>query len=113
MCAGIIRANNQNTQAVSRMFFKEVQDLYIRSNGTKFGNLDQAHIEYIFHTQPFDKEILPYLNPSFVHIGHTVRNNIEISNADNSLCISGITPSMVHQYNRHKDVEEKLYELYN
>lgn len=112
LCAGIIRANNQNTQTTSKLFIKEVQDLYVRSNGTKFGNLDQAHIEYIFHTQNFDKEILPYLNKSFVHIGHTVRNDIEI-NEDGSLCISSITPTMVHQYNRHKDIEEKLYELYN
>ena len=112
LCAGIIRANNANTQTVSNLFFKEVQDLYIRSNGTKFGNLDQAHIEYLFHIQQFNKEILPYLNKSFVHIGHTKRTDVEMQDGG-VLSVLGVVPAMIHQYNRHKDIEEKLYELYN
>jgi hypothetical protein len=113
LCAGIIRADNENTKTVSKLFVQEVQNLYWRSQGTKFGNLDQAHIEYIFHTNAFNQEILPYLNDSFVHIGHTLPEDLVIDTNTNQIKINNKIPALVHQYNRHKNVESFLYELYD
>lgn len=115
LCAGIIRGNNENTKILSKLFVKEVTDLYTRSNGTKFGNLDQAHIEYIFHMKDFSKQVLPYLNNSFVHIGHTPESSISISDNKISIESNGLlkTPALVHQYNRHKGVEDFLYSVYD
>ena len=111
LCAGIIRANNENTKKISKLFINEVQELFKRSGGTKFGNLDQAHIEYMFHSLDFDKEILPYLNSSYMHIGHTKREDLSINNGVISIS-NKITPNIVHQYNRHADIENILYEQY-
>lgn len=111
LCAGIIRANNENTKHLTKMFVNEVQELYWRSQGTKFGNLDQAHIEYIFHCLTFNKQILPYLNQSFIHIGHTSKEDISVTK--NKITISETTPSLIHQYNRHKEIEDFLYNLYD
>jgi len=114
LCAGIIRANNENTQKLSKIFINEVQELFKRSRGTKFGNLDQAHIEYMFHSLDFDKEILPYVNDSYMHIGHTKRDDLSIDNGTITISSSlgNITPNIVHQYNRHADIEGILYEQY-
>jgi hypothetical protein len=111
LCAGIIRANNKNTQILNKLFVKEVQNLYSRSNGTKFGNLDQAHIEYIFHVENFNKQILPYINKSFIHIGHSAIEDITFSN--NTISVLGVVPAAIHQYNRHKNIENMLYSIYD
>lgn len=112
LCAGITRANNENTKTVCKLFVEEVQNLYWRSQGTKFGNLDQAHIEYIFHTRDFKQEILPYLNSSFIHIGHTPASEIVIDKTNNKIQIADKIPALIHQYNRHPDIENFLYDLY-
>ena len=48
-----------------------------------------------------------------MHIGETKRKRIILDNNDNILNYNGEIASVFHQYNRHKDIVEKMNQKFN
>lgn len=107
LCAGLIFGNKEQTLNINKLFIDEVKSMYGRPG---FGNLDQAHIEYLFHTKDFPKLIVDYLNDDFMHIGHTKNEDIKFDNG--RILIEDRYPSIVHQYNRHQNIQTQLEMFY-
>jgi len=101
LCAGVIYGNHESTIQFSRKFFDEIRRSQKLHNG-KPPYLDQAFVEYIFHTKIPDATILPYVNPAVMHVGHEANENILFSN--HGIIIRGERPAIIHQYNRHQNL---------
>lgn len=107
LCAGLIRGCFDSIQKMHTIFNEE---LIKQFNKPWFGALDQGHIEYMFYRRLENYKILPYSNSYMMHIGHT--NTTDIQFDKQVISINGITPTIVHQYNRHNELKEKIHEQY-
>ena len=72
---------------------------------------DQRYINYIIYYEKLfgDRIIIKNnYNSHLMHIGITNRTNINLDKDDNILNFNGGIASVVHQYDRHKDIVEKF-----
>ena len=76
---------------------------------------DQGVFNYIFYYKKlFNDSIIIKDNKDFIMtIGATKRNKINLDNNDNILNFNGKIAAVVHQYDRHKDLVEKMDKKYD
>ena len=79
-------------------------------------NGDQRYLNYlVYHDNLFNDCIIIKNNSNshLMHIGKTNREKIILDNNDNILNFNGEIASVFHQYNRHKDIVEKMNQKFN
>ena len=107
LCAGLVIGTPDKFIEYNNSIMKMAHG---KSNG------DQRFLNYlVYHDNLFNDCIIIKNNSNshLMHIGETKRKRIILDNNDNILNYNGEIASVFHQYNRHKDIVEKMNQKFN
>jgi len=99
ICSGVIYTKFESN--FYKILFKEINRAH--EIGIFQQVIDQAYVNNITRLQKTDSTILPHYNPYFMHLGYTPKN--EVTTEKNEIFINNIKPIIVHQYNRHYNLQ--------